>query len=221
MTTKVIIIAAGDATRWQNFLGVPKHLIPIKGEPILYRTVRLLKENNITDISIVSPQDDRYDIPGTHFFVPVKNPKHYGVDKFINSKELWNKKGKTIIIYGDCYYTEEAIKTIVSYEEKQWNIFCRFGASTFTECPYGEIFAFSFYPEHHKEFLEKFLYIVELCDSKKIFKSGGWQFYRAMMGAKGEQIDRHKQYSIGIEINDFTDDFDYPDDYLKFLKKFK
>ena len=35
-------IADGDGTRWGNYLGVPKHLAPVDGVPILYRTVRLL-----------------------------------------------------------------------------------------------------------------------------------------------------------------------------------
>ena len=49
---KYIIMADVDGKRWNNYIGIPKHLIEINGEPILARTVRLLKENGIDDIVI-------------------------------------------------------------------------------------------------------------------------------------------------------------------------
>ena len=35
---KYIIMAAGMGTRWNNYLGVPKHLIELNGETLLGRT---------------------------------------------------------------------------------------------------------------------------------------------------------------------------------------
>ena len=40
---RIVILCAGDATRWGGYLGLPKHLVPIHGEPLLHRTVRLLR----------------------------------------------------------------------------------------------------------------------------------------------------------------------------------
>ena len=34
-------MADGEGKRWGNYLGIPKHLIEIDGEPIIKRTVRL------------------------------------------------------------------------------------------------------------------------------------------------------------------------------------
>lgn len=49
---KYVIMAAGEGKRWNNFLGVPKHLIEINGETLLERTTRLLKENGVDDFVI-------------------------------------------------------------------------------------------------------------------------------------------------------------------------
>jgi len=51
---KVLILCAGDGSRWGNYLGVPKQLVTINGETLLDRTIRLLRENQIADITIVS-----------------------------------------------------------------------------------------------------------------------------------------------------------------------
>lgn len=59
-----IIMADGEGKRWGDYLGIPKHLVKINGEPLIARTVRLLKENGVTDI-IITSRDSRYDFEGT------------------------------------------------------------------------------------------------------------------------------------------------------------
>ena len=54
MSTRAIFICAGEATRWDSYLGVEKHYAPIEGEPIIERAVRLFKAEGIKDIFVVS-----------------------------------------------------------------------------------------------------------------------------------------------------------------------
>lgn len=63
---RVFITAYGESTRWNNYLGVPKHLIPIDDEPLIHRTVRLLKENGFDDIVIIGD----YQVDGTRNHIP-------------------------------------------------------------------------------------------------------------------------------------------------------
>ena len=70
--TTAIIIAAGEATRWGDYLGTPKHLVKVDDEPIIYRSVRLLLKNGITDINVVGPDDDRYRIEGSNLYTSKK-----------------------------------------------------------------------------------------------------------------------------------------------------
>ena len=45
-----IIMCGGTYPKWDR----PKHLTELKGEPLVARTIRLLKEHGITDIAISS-----------------------------------------------------------------------------------------------------------------------------------------------------------------------
>lgn len=215
-----VIIAAGQASRWGGYLGIPKHLIEIDGEPIIYRTVRLLLERGISEIYVVGPADDpRYLIEGSQLYVPVKNLLHHDADKFLNSKPLWNQQGRTLVVYGDVYFTEEAMTKVTSFTGKDWTLFCRFGRSELTGTKWGECFVQSFYPLDLAEHERNLLYIADLKERKVINRCGGWEHYRAMNGLKESRVRQpHKKYSRYVEIDDWTDDFDRPDDYERFIK---
>ena len=96
-----------------------KHLIEIEGEPASKQNREITKgENDIEDIYIVGPKDDRYKIQGSELFIPNKNKEH--VDADMSSPEsLWNSEGRTLVVfYGDVHFTEEAMKTIVDYKDE-------------------------------------------------------------------------------------------------------
>ena len=217
--TRAIIIAAGEAKRWNNYLNVPKHLIEIDGEPILYRTVRLLRERGVSDIHIVGPQDDRYKVSGANLYVPTKEPKNQDADKFLNSRYLWNKEGRTVVLYGDVFFTDDAMDSIVNFERIEWTLFCRFKRSSITGTRWGECFAQSFYPADIPSHEEKLYYIADLKRKNIISRCGGWEHYRAMNDQTDERVRRpHKKYDKYVEINDWTEDFDTPEDYDRFME---
>jgi len=217
--TTAIIIAGGEASRWKDYLGSPKHLIKINEEPILYRTVRLLKYNNITNIYIVSKDDARYKVEGTTQFIPDFNYKdNADADKFLNSKSLWNEKGRTIVLYGDVFFTEEAMKTICNYTVKDWTLFCRPNGSRFTGGIHGECFVQSFYTNHIEKHHNMLTKIAALKNQNKIKRCGGWEHYRAYVGSS--DLDRHEMRTNYYVIDDFTDDFDLPEDYDRFISRY-
>jgi hypothetical protein len=216
---RALIISAGDGTRWNNYLGIPKHLAQVDNEPILHRTVRLLKEASIDDIIIVGPDDDRYKISNSKLFVPTKNAWNGDADKFLSSSELWNTNGRTITLFGDVFFSDDAIKTIVSCKNNFWTVFGRSEASLITGCLYGEIFAHSFYPHdipNHKESLD---ILVQAVTNKDAKNGSGWEHYKVMQGVRGRDIRRSKTVidEKFVEINDWTDDFDFPEDYDNFI----
>jgi choline kinase len=143
---RAIIIAAGEGSRWGEYLGIPKHLAEVEGEPVLYRTVRLLKQNGVSEIIIVGPMDLRYKLDDVNLFVPVKHPEYADADKFLSSEILWNTNGRTITLFGDVFFSEEAITKIISCNRETWTVFGRQFGSIFTGTKYGEIFAHSFFP---------------------------------------------------------------------------
>jgi hypothetical protein len=218
---RAIIIAAGDATRWGNHLGTPKHLVPVDGVPILHRAVDQLLKRGVTDIHIVGPQDKRYELEGTKLYVPTKNPHNQDADKFLNSEPLWNTDGRTIVFYGDVFFTDDAMDTIVDSEREDWTLFCRMDPSKITGTPWGECFAQSFYPKDIDKHKKKLLHIAKLKRERKILRCGGWEHYRAMNDAPDNTLNKHIRYDHYVDIDDWTDDFDFPKDYDRFIAKWK
>lgn len=214
MNVITIILAGGAGSRWNNYLEIPKHLVTINDEILLHRTVRQIKDH-CSKIYIVAPDSDHYKIKGTELYVPTTNIEN----KFLSSKELWSKTGRTVVLFGDVFYTDQAINTIYSYPCKRWKVFGRYGISRFTKKRYGELFAQSFWPEHLPKHEAALLYIKDLKEKGIIKRAIGWEHYRAMSGATGAKVSRHVLYEpTFVEINDWTDDFDTPEEYERFKR---
>ena len=215
--TRAIIICAGEATRWANYMGVKKHFIEVEGEAILHRTVRLLNEYGIDDIGVVA-KDDEYNSTEYAMYKPVISEHNGGVDKFLNSQHLWLNDGRTIVLYGDVYFTEYAMQTIANHAHRDWQLFARAFGSRYTGRKWGECFAQSFYPEHIAEHLRKLEQAVELWHEGKIKNPSGWQHYRFMIGLPPEMVDTIMVGDRFVNIDDLTDDFDSKEDYDLWLK---
>lgn len=192
---KYVIMAAGKGTRWNNYLGVPKHLVEINGETLLARTTRLLKENGINDFVITS-SDERYSQYGE--LIPQTN-NDCEIDRF---EEICGDE--VCYLYGDVYYTENAIKTIVDTPVDDIKFF---GSE-------DEIFAIKikntdlFFNHKHK--------VKELYLSGVIDRCIGWEIYRSLHNIPFKE---HKITERYLKILDGTDDIDFPQDYEKFKAK--
>ncbi len=223
--TRYIIIADGDGTRWGDYLGIPKQLAPIDGEPIIHRTVRLLRERGVPehDIYIIG-RDTRFAAAGVRL-VPGQGyqDERGGAEKFLSSSFLWNPHGRTVVLYGDVFFTDEAMDTIVSYGTREWTLFARFGPHPHTNHRNSECFAQSFYPEHIPEHKEKLLYVRDLHRRGTIKRCGGWEHYHAMCGRTGRRVflarpSAARNLGRAVEIRDWTDDFDKPAQYDAFVR---
>lgn len=217
MNTVAIIIAAGEATRWGGYNGVKKHFAVIDGEPIIERTVRLL--NNYDDMKIyVVGADEEYQIKGSELYIPTKNKKNFDADKFLNSQDLWNKNGRTLVVYGDVFFTEYAIERIMGNHEVDWRLYARPYASEYTGTPYGECFVQSFYPHNFADHHAALRRIVDLYSKGLIPRCGGWEHYRQMIRIPETEMYRHLVGEKLEVIDDYTDDVDYPEDYERIKK---
>lgn len=195
---RVIIACAGPQTKWNNHLGVPSHLVPVGGEPLLYRTVR--QALTLTeDVYVTAPPDERYDAAGVvrHWPGPAAN-------EYAASRRCWDDEGRTVLMLGDVYFTDQAIAKIRAHDEREYRVFGRRGASRITGTPYGEIFAASWWPEHHA-MLDLHLAAIGHADK------AGWRLLRAVQGTP---TDRHiVRRPWFVKVDDLTDDIDFPADY--------
>ena len=205
---KYIIMCGG---KYINF-DIPRQFIEINNERLIDRTIRLLKENGIDDISI-SSNDKRFDllkIPRlehkNEFEVTNEGIKGYWLDAFYPSDE------PVCYLYGDCYYSEKAIKTII--ESKTDDVL--FFASTITNRPeyfknWEEPFAFKVV--NQKRFKE----CIDICKKKRDRGETNrepisWELYRVLNGI---DINTHKITTGIVAINDISTDVDNLEDRNK------
>ena len=110
---KIIIMAGGKYHKFKKH----KALSVIHGEVLIERTIRLLKENGVKDISISSNLDE-FDYLG----IPIlKHNNSYEALEDGTIKGYWLDAyylidDPCIYLHGDVYYTEEAIKKILNYK---------------------------------------------------------------------------------------------------------
>ncbi|MBP5427012.1 MAG: hypothetical protein J6Y29_03870 [Clostridiales bacterium] len=201
---------------YQNFKE-PKALSVIQGERLVDRTIRLLKENGITNIYISAndPIFDSVNVPRlehNNSYAYKDNKIHgYWIDAYYPTDK------PCVYLHGDVYYSEQAIKTIVNYQAK---------VNTFI----GNEIARN---KEHKNWGEPFGWIVVdqktfrqgIEDTKKLQDEGklergyaiSWELYRVLNG-----LDPNKQYindDTYISINDETIDIDAPHQIEELNKK--
>lgn len=210
---RTLIIADGEGTRWGGHLGVPKHLAPFDGEPLIHRTIRQFSE--LGDVYVVT-SDSRYPIPPAVQYAPTHNPDNFDADKFLNSQPLWNPDGRTVVAYGDVWFSDALVARISGFQKREWRLFARQKRSMITGTRWGECFAQSFWPEHHQEHYEALRKIVAAYGSGKIKRCGGWEHYQAMQGLP---LGRHRVRGRFVEHDDWSDDFDYPEDYDRWHRR--
>lgn len=214
--THCIILCGGRNSRWKGYRGTHrKHLVKVEGEILLSRTLRLVAAYEPARTFVVVNEDDldlykAYLSNNTELYgIKETVPHQTDAYKFLSSKELWNPTGRTIVLLGDVWFSENAIKTIFKNPADDWTAFGRNGASKFTGHPYGELFAHSFtdYREHELT-LDKLDEMYRAGTCKRV--ASGWAHYQLMIG-KDPNI-----HTVGprfVEIDDFTDDFDCPEDF--------
>ena len=113
MEYKVVIMCGG---KYLGYDDKPKHLTPVKGEPNVARTIRLLKEQDVKDIAI-SSNNPAFESFGVlvlrhHNSYRQEPDATYGdwLDAFYPTNE------PTIYLFGDVVFSPNAIKTILETE---------------------------------------------------------------------------------------------------------
>ena len=216
---KYILMCGG---RYDEFT-TPKQLLKVNGEVIIERTIRLLKENGIKDIAIstTNPAFDYLDVPklkhNNTFIHEYKNEKAKGwwLDAFYPTDE------PTCYIWGDVYFSEAAIKTIVETETDDIELFGSMPPFAYNYVKrWIEPFALKVFNTNHlKESIEK---TKELALEGKTFRENPiiWELWTVIKNVPlqtkaGEYIYNYKA------INDYTTDVDSKEDITRIENCFK
>jgi hypothetical protein len=206
---RVLILCAGEGSRWNNYTGVPKHRVIVEGKVLIERTIsQFLK---YTDDIVVVTNSESDIFPGTSLYLANKDENFKDMDKFLSSHEQWSDT-KTIIVYGDVYFTDETVETIAT-NSRPWCFYLRENGSLITGKPWGEIFGFSF----DSQFNETMLQTIKNTLSERIDTNtsnpAGWTLLLSLLGVQNiTEIFTGRNSFAYINIDDWTEDFDFPHD---------
>jgi choline kinase len=195
-----------------------KALTKINGEPLIERTIRLLKENGIEDYYI-SSNDDNFNKYGKVLHhnnsYRYENGKNIGywVDAYYPTNE------PCIYLHGDVYYTEDAIKQILNLKPKVNTMIGNQYALNEEHIKVGEPFGWIIV--NQEEFRKAIDKCKELQDAGKIDRGYAisWELYEILNGYNvNDFIITRDTY---LPISDETIDIDYPEQIEEVKKKIK
>lgn len=207
-----IIMCGGTYDKWDT----PKHLTELKGEPLVARTIRLLKENGVTDIAI-SSNNELFE----QFGVPVlkhENPYRLPLEGRATSPWLdafYPMNEPVCYIFGDVVFSPDAIKAIVNKDTKDIDFFA-------SAKPLPKI-----YPKHWAEpfafkVADTKLFFTAITTTKLYDKEGcfnrqpvSWELWQVIKDTPLNKVD-YTNYTV---INDYTCDIDCPED-IKLFERF-
>lgn len=187
------IILCGSNHKYVN--GVPRQLVTINGERILDRTIRLLRENGITDISVTAT-DPAFD--GIDAEVIPYDSSGSWINCFPVTME------PTTYIFGDVYFSPAAVRTIVDTNTDDIEFFA--SAPPFAPNypkPWAEPFAFKV---ENVAALNTAVDNVHVLLNKRVFRRDplAWELWQVIKGTPINLIN----YSNYTVINDYTCDID-------------
>lgn len=209
---RVIIMAAGQGKRWGSGY---KHLCVIDGETLLERTVRQVKK--YTDDIFITTNTEKYKTEGAELFYPEKHTNKHEVDRFLSNRSIWGPV--TVFLYGDVYYTDNAIKKIFNTSCRKYRFYGRLGESSVGGKDHAELFAI------RVRDLDLF---EQACKTVKESTNNGWGWlvYRVLMGGNADVSvsllrnwlleTNHTNFTL---IDDETDDFDRKEDFTAFVQR--
>lgn len=212
---KALIFCCGSAGRWTG--PVPKQLVEVDGEPLLYRTVRQLGARGV-ECTIVAT-DPQFTVPKAKMFSP--QDTRWLVESILSTRDLW--AGDMLVVLGDVVFTEAAMDTITSARGMHW--YGRADRSPITGgC--GEVFAMSFDPDTASRFAEGMQVGLNMAlDSGEGRDRAGspmgsvWQPYRHLESLPLGVHSINRSGDVWVEVSDFTDDYDSYDHYLNWTKR--
>lgn len=211
---KIIIMCGGVYDTFEKH----KALTIINGEPLIERTIRLLKENGINDIYISSNNEDfnKYGNVLHHennFKFENEIAYGYWVDAYYPTLK------PTIYLHGDVYYTENAIKKILNLNPKVNTMIGNQYALNEEHIKVGEPFGFIVVNQ------EKFRKAINKCkrlqDEGKIDRGYAisWELYEVLTGRDiNDFIITEDTYLV---IDDETIDIDKPEQIKELENKLR
>ena len=203
---KYILLCGGMNSKEQKNFDKPRHLLEIKGEPIVARTIRLLRENGIDQMDIIICSDsDEFKMFNVAFFKRTYDKSWLSAFPPFGFPACY--------LFGDVVFSPEAIKKIVETETDDVEFFASAPPfPTIYKKRWAEPFAFKVFQYGH--FIQALRETSELHEYYRAFKRKpiAWELWQVIKRTPLNIID-YTNYTV---INDYTCDIDEPEDIKNF-----
>ena len=205
------IIMCGGQYRFVN--GQPRQLLEINGEPIVARTIRLLRENRVEDIAISSnnPVFEKFGVPVIKDENNTFGQGGMWIDGFVPTDK------PTCFIFGDVVFSPEAIKEIVETETDDIEFFASappFSGSYIKS--WAEPFAFKITNVPHFRQAKAEVYGLNIA-GRFAREPIAWELWQVIKESPINVVN-YTNYHI---INDYTCDVDHLEDLKKMREVLK
>jgi hypothetical protein len=201
----VLILAAESGVKHERWAApsTPKQLISVRGETILGRTLRLLKERGVTDPWLLTGSEALARYPVLTWCPLQRDTKAHS----LLSADALIGGGSVLVLYSDVYYSEAAMTKILA--SGQTRFYGRDGRSAYTFKDYGELFAVHIASEDRERAR------LALSEAIALYQRTGnqsfWAFYRLMAGLPLEDSKAIERY-LFVDVHDETDDIDFAEE---------
>jgi len=217
-----VIICAGEelAPRWDNYLGVTRHMVPTNEGPLIHRTQRQLISRNVKNISLACDvkRISEYLLPQvTHVELPPRTGDIRENSVTWAYRDYIKEDGSTIFLFGDTYYTDAIIDNIVENSTLSMRVYNKkpplFVGNRFRP----EILAIiinkeesKLYIDHIDSSIPKFLTLIKNFNHTP---AGLSLFVNNTFWKRRKALGVSDFLSYRFYWDDITDDFDYPKDW--------
>ena len=212
MVKKYIIMCGGNYKHWEK----PRHLSIIQGEEVVARTIRLLRENGIKDISISSnnPIFEKFGVPILKHD-NLYNCKWHDIEEGYWWNCFYPTDEPVCYILGDVVFSPEAIKKIIETKTDDIELFGSMPPFA-NEYIKDHIEAFALKVANQKH-LHKAIKKAEELDKKGKFwrKPIIWELWTVIKNVPLQTSKNDCIYNW-TKINDYTCDIDWEEDIRKF-----
>ena len=203
---KYILMCGGSYEKWET----PRQLIDIGNEMLIERTIRLLRENGVTDIAISTHSPEFAIIMGVQI---LWHQNSYNARSYNDFDGYWcdafyPTDEPACYIFGDVVFSPEAIKTIVETETDDIEFFASAPPFDNRYCKdSAEPFALKVVNQKH---LNQAISLLKIYDQQNLFKRKPimWELWQVIKKTPLNEID-YTNYTV---INDYTCDIDNPED---------
>ncbi|MCR5629913.1 hypothetical protein [Eubacterium sp.] len=216
---KYIIMCGGEYKGWEH----PRHLSVVNGETLLERTIGLLILNDIShkDIYVSTNNPEIEKVAEKNLVKVVHHENNFTVYEYNNNKGYWctafyikefyTTKEPVTYLFGDVYYTPDAIETIINKPVDRIEFFAsKPPFSKYYIKEWAEPFALKVYDIDL--LVDSILKCIEYADQGKFKRQPiMWELWQVIKGHELNCID----YNSYTPINDCTCDIDSPGDIKK------